>query len=157
MSYVACVIPLSVLGYGYVVSRAERPVPEKPRTFPSRARQHLRLAKDSRAGDIERIAQATTVAELLRIERPQGGTTRERHAPFETTLWRVECEIVDAYEREDGDFYLVIQSPDGKRTVAEVPDPKHLADSHYREEITATRELVRKRLTPTRQPKACSI
>jgi hypothetical protein len=160
MTYLACALPLGALGYGYlVVNPAKAALENAPRVTRS-PRHFLRLASDSAAAEVGHESQPTTIDAMLGRRRPRGleeGHFHKRHAPFETTLWSVEVTVVESVLRADGDYYLVIESPTGARTVAEIPDPRHLADSHYREQISAARESIRKKLNPTGQPSPCRI
>ncbi|MEZ0324850.1 MAG: hypothetical protein ACAH95_03020 [Fimbriimonas sp.] len=159
-SYIACVVPIAVLGAAFYVTKPLPEPPNIPRNSPSKSRHSLRFAGDRGARDIRANPQRTTIEELLAVKRPEGvdgGETHRRHEPFETNLWMVEAKVIESVVRADGDFYLVIESNSGARTVAEIPDPKHLQDSHYRKEITAARASVLKMLNPTAQPKPCSL
>ena len=44
-----------------------------------------------------------------------------RRGPVESTVWRVECDIIAVKLEKDGDYHLVLQGVSGKMMVGETP------------------------------------
>ena len=74
-----------------------------------------------------------TVEELIRIPRPPDMTPptqefplyqRNRRSPVETTVWRVEGEVIALKLEADGDYHLVVQGASGETMIAEIPTPQ---------------------------------
>jgi len=74
----------------------------------------------------------TTVDEMVKIPRPKDfmPVTSEvkkyetlRVAPSETTVWRLEADVIAIKLEADGDFHLVLQSDSGEQMIGEIPDP----------------------------------
>ena len=75
----------------------------------------------------------TTIEELTRFLRPPGmrPPTRKfskfhdrRVGPVETTVWRIECDVIAIKLEADGDYHLVLQGASGEMMVAESPTPR---------------------------------
>lgn len=109
--------------------------------------------QDEGAAKIDRTPKETTISEMLAQTLPADyGTEKyvgKRVAPFETQVWRVEANVKSVVHRKDGDFYLVLEDPNGKgETVVEVPDPKKCEGSPLLADITKAREDLEKRFHP---------
>jgi hypothetical protein len=74
-----------------------------------------------------------TVEELISLPRPgdmQPPTgqfpayQRHRSAPVETTIWRIEAEIIALKQETDGDYHLVLQGASGETMIGEIPTPR---------------------------------
>jgi hypothetical protein len=74
----------------------------------------------------------TTIAELVRIPRkPEMQPPTQsfpafqdrRSDPVETTIWRVEADIIELKMEGDGDYHLVLQGQSGETMIAESPNP----------------------------------
>jgi hypothetical protein len=75
----------------------------------------------------------TTVEELIRVPRSPDMTppTQEfppfqdkRKAPIETTVWRIEGDIIALKQEADGDYHLVLQGASGQTMIGEIPTPR---------------------------------
>src|SRR5215472_2382706 len=75
----------------------------------------------------------TTVEEMINIPRPKDFTPPNRRfpkyethrsAPVETTVWRIEVDIIALKLEQDGDYHLVLQGNSGETMIAEIPDPE---------------------------------
>jgi hypothetical protein len=70
----------------------------------------------------------TTVEELVSIARPSAADTAtsedHRVAAAETTVWRIEAEIIALKQETDGDYHLVLQGDSGDTMIGEVPTPR---------------------------------
>lgn len=121
----------------------------------------VKRCTDPEAGQIDTKPRRTTVEGLLQMARPSDmgkgidapKYQNHRIANFETSTWSVKAKIVNIVLREDGDFYMVVESPGGARTVCEVPDPSLCKGSRFLKQLTQVRETLRKRFNPTRQPR----
>ncbi len=77
----------------------------------------------------------------------------ERIGQFEKTVWKVDATVKSIQLRKDGDYYLVVESPTGKQTVVEVPDPKNCVGSPMHDQIKATRDELEQKFHPNGTPK----
>jgi hypothetical protein len=70
----------------------------------------------------------TTVEELTSIPRPSSadGSSAENHrvSTVETTVWRLQAEIITLKQESDGDYHLVLQGDSGDTMIGEVPTPR---------------------------------
>jgi hypothetical protein len=74
-----------------------------------------------------------TVEELIGMPRPPdmlpvtsdfpSYQTRRAH-PVETTIWRIEAEIIALKLEADGDYHLVLQGASGETMIGEIPTPR---------------------------------
>ena len=74
-----------------------------------------------------------TVEEMITIPRPGDlqpvtgdfpAYQQHRSAPVETTIWRVDAEIIALKQEADGDYHLVLQGASGETMIAEIPTPR---------------------------------
>lgn len=101
----------------------------------------------------------TTLEDLLRMPRPdalsQGASAQQqarRFGPLETKVWQIDVTIKEIVLRADGDFYMVIESAGGNRSVVEFPDPRLCPDSKLIKRIQAVRNQLAKAFHPTSMP-----
>jgi hypothetical protein len=70
----------------------------------------------------------TTVEELVSIPRPSEADTPtsedHRVGAAETTVWRIDAEIIALKQEADGDYHLVLQGESGDLMIGEVPTPR---------------------------------
>lgn len=125
------------------------------------ARLPIKRATDAAAsGLVSQKARKTTIEEMLSAPRPEAlgpdskdlNAQNRRFGPFETTVWEVEVTIKEIVLRADGDYYMVIESPSGARTVVEVPDPRLCPNSKLIKRIQEVRNLLAKKFHPTSMP-----
>jgi hypothetical protein len=67
----------------------------------------------------------TTVEALVAMPRPASPSAIGRAAPVEVTVYRVEATLLSLFAEADGDYHLVLASPNDPSItlIAEVPDP----------------------------------
>ena len=136
------------------------PSPKPNDTVHKASRLAIKRATDAAAAKISVTPTKTTIEAMLKVVRPDGLAAdlstpefqEKRAGPFETTLWQVDATITEVVKRADGDFYLVIESPTGARSVVEVPDPALCTGSKKLAEITAARQALEAKFHPTAQP-----
>jgi len=134
--------------------------PKPNDTVHKASRLAIKRATDAAAGKISMTPTKTTIEAMLKVARPDGlaadGSSPEfqekRAGSFEATLWQVDATITEIVKRADGDFYLVMESPSGARSVVEVPDPALCAGSKKLAEITKAREALEAKFHPSAQP-----
>lgn len=105
-------------------------------------------------GPARRIVVDSSVRELGAIPRPADllpATAKhpeyddKRVAPVETTVWRVQVQIIALRLEQDGDYHLVLQDASGATMVAEVPLPKPAfvpTSSPFFDDIATARAVV---------------
>lgn len=119
----------------------------------------IKHASDAGAAKIPAKAQQTTIEDMLKQTRPDGLAPdlsspeyqTKRIENFETTKWTVDAYITEVVKRADGDFYCVIESAGGAKTVIEAPDPELCAGSHFLDEIKSVRKMLEDKFHPTAQ------
>lgn len=126
--------------------------PEVEEWLARRERWAVKTGGDPWASGVDLKPVATTVAQLTRLPRADGGSRRA--APVETTLYRVTVEIVEfKYERDDADLHVVVRDPvrDPSRTmIVELPDPTFVPKvSPWRSQIAEARRRFYARYKPT--------
>jgi hypothetical protein len=91
----------------------------------------------------------TTVEELTSIPRPSAadtpGSETHRVSSVETTVWRLEADVITLKQESDGDYHLVLQGDSGDTMIGEVPTPRAPfvgAASPFLDDITTTRSWV---------------
>lgn len=117
-------------------ARPRAPTPLKE-TKPGKERWSIKTGMDSQAAGVgSRSEQGqfvfvdTTIEELARLPRPPDmlPPTRKfrkyasrRAIPVETTIWRLEVEIINLKLEDDGDLHLVLRGASGALAIAEAP------------------------------------
>lgn len=107
----------------------------------------------------------TTVEELVRIPRPpeMRPPTQlfpqfqdQREAPLETTVWRIDADIIALKQEADGDYHLVLQGESGQTMIGEVPTPttKFVGSSPWVANMKVARKAVDDRLVSGLSPAA---
>jgi hypothetical protein len=147
---VAWVLPALLIGGLYYVATRKIPDSSGPSLIAPDPRAGLGRMDDSDVSKVDIKIRKTTIGEIVSFQRPADLQPGRRVAPFETTLWKFEATIEEAELRSDGDIYLVISSPSGGRTVAELPPQ---AGGPFHDRIKATREQIERELKPSGQPK----
>ncbi len=111
--------------------------PGEPPLIPGKdvERWPVKVGTDDDVGKVKAgaIIVGTTVAELGGLLRPPAwldqkknppiALQRTRFAPTETTVWRVDAQIIAFRLEKDGDFHVELKTPDGAMNV-EIPLPK---------------------------------
>jgi hypothetical protein len=67
-----------------------------------------------------------TIQQLAAIHRPARLPPAARAAPTELTIYRVDARLLALFSESDGDYHLVLASPNNPAVtmIAEVPDPR---------------------------------
>ena len=89
-------------------------------------RWSVKTGTDADAGKVDlNNPIMTALTELIHFERPSDIPRDGRAAPFETQLYQIEAVITKIKHEGDGDYHLVLTSPDDSRStmVAEIPEP----------------------------------
>jgi hypothetical protein len=86
--------------------------------------------------DVNQVAQhivPTTVEEMITIPRPIDmqppaadfpAYQQHRSSPVETTIWRIDGDIIALKQEADGDYHLVLQGASGETMIGEIPTPR---------------------------------
>src|SRR5690242_3378293 len=99
-------------------------------TKPGKERWMIKTGTDSDVGLVQKKIVTTTVEELIAAARPNEMLPPtssfpeyddQRAQPLETTIWRLEADVVFFKLEKDGDFHLVMQGDSGAQMVGEVP------------------------------------
>ena len=107
----------------------------------------------------------TTVEELIRIPRPPGMRPPtelfaqfqdHRASPVETTVWRVDADIIALKQEADGDYHLVLQGVSGQTMIAEIPTPqtRFVGTTPWLANMTVARKAVDDKLVSPLSPAA---
>jgi hypothetical protein len=107
----------------------------------------------------------TTVEELISIPPPpeMPDPTRDnpafqarRSEPVETTIWRVEADIIAVKLEADGDYHLVLQGASGETMIGEIPTPtvRFVDHSPWMADISQARQAVDDKLVQHLAPTA---
>jgi hypothetical protein len=84
----------------------------------------VKTLQDSRAGRVSFATKSTTIAQLAKLTPPSTlGARTLRTGPVETTVWRVDVDLVAFKFESDQDVHLVVQDKQGRTMIAEFPDP----------------------------------
>lgn len=144
-------IALALFGFSRLRAAKQRQQAlEGPVVVMPRPRLEVQRTLDRAARQISPEAKETTVGALLAAARPD--LDQGRVGPIETTIWKIQARVVESQLHDDGDIYLVIES-EGKRCVAELPDPAKCVGSPFHDEIARLRKRLERELEPTGQPK----
>jgi hypothetical protein len=107
-----------------------------------------------------------TVEEMISIPRPGDMRSptgdfpayqQHRSAPVETTIWRIDAEIIALKQEADGDYHLVLQGASGETMIGEIPTPRPpfvQNTSPWLANIKAARAAVDHKLLKTLSPAA---
>lgn len=120
------------------------------------------LVKTGTDPDVAKVGKTgvvdTTVEELISIPRPKdfqppnrrfAKYDQKRSAPVETTVWRLEADIIALKLEGDGDYHLVLQGDSGETMIGEIPDPEPAfvkTTSPYFADIKTSRQAADQRL-----------
>jgi len=131
------------------------------------ARITIKRATDLEAGSLVGKAPVkATLEDLLRMTRPEAlaqnaGANAEsqarRFGPLETTVWQIDVTIKEIVLRADGDFYMVIESAGGSRSVVEFPDPRLCPKSKLIKRIQEVRNQLAKAFHPSTMPQKLDV
>jgi hypothetical protein len=80
-----------------------------------------------------------------------------RAAPVETTVWRLEADVIALKLEADGDFHLVLQANSGEHMIGEIPDPDPKfvkPTSPFFADIQAARDIADAKLIQKHAPQA---
>jgi len=133
-------------------------------TKPGKERWPVKTGTDPDVGDVgknvvngENLGAGfveTTIEELVRIPRPADmqpptqdfqAYQEHRSEPVETTIWRLEADIIELKMEADGDYHLVLQGDSGETMIGEVPTPRPpfvAAASPFLDNIKSARQEV---------------
>jgi hypothetical protein len=139
--------------------------PVKTGQDPDRAKvgKNVINGEDLGAGIVE-----STVEELTSLPRPPGledesGDPPEfqdvRDGVTETTIWRIEAQIISIKHESDGDYHLVLQGPSGQQMIAEVPRPstEFVGDSPWLANFEQARKEIDDKLVKHLSPNAFGL
>src|SRR5689334_6416048 len=120
-----CVALTGLISVGFAFTQ-DKPLPTaKAHIERVNARNSLKHATDRDASRISRKPTPTTIAAVLKVQRPSVlddakiKPTARRLSAFEKTVWVMDVKIVSVVKREDGDYYFVLEDGQGRQTVAE--------------------------------------
>ncbi len=111
----------------------------------------------------------TTVDELVKIPRPRDfvpptsevpAYENRRAAPVETTVWRLQADVIAIKLEADGDFHLVLQGDSGEQMIGEIPDPDPAfvnPSSPFAAHIKAARDAADQHLIQPHGPRATEM
>lgn len=142
-----------------VVPEAAAAMPPKIATKPGTERWPVKTGTDADVGEVGATQTPvggfnfgfvdTTVEELTSIARPSAAdaSASEDHrvSTVETTVWRLEADIITLKLESDGDYHLVLQGDSGDTMIGEVPTPRPPfvgAQSPFLDDIGAARKWV---------------
>jgi len=109
---------------------------------PGFGRWTVKTGHDEEVGKVSGIAQPTTIAALRAMKPPpnlSGDTTRLTYAGSpEVPPWRLGDVALAGYKLEsDGDYHLVLLDRDGNSLIAEIVDPRRVAEGWKAQTIQA--------------------
>jgi uncharacterized protein (TIGR03437 family) len=100
----------------------------------------------------------TTIAALSALSPPSNKPDNNRVAPTETTVFGLSATLTEYKLEDDSDYHLVLQDPDGKTMIVEIPLPACVGVfSPFLQSITNARSQFNARLTATSSFKTANI
>jgi len=113
----------------------------------------VKTGHDEEVGKVSGIAQPTTIAALRAMKPPanlDGDSTRVTYPGSpEMQTWRLANVTLAGYKLEsDGDYHLVVVDGAGKSLVAEIVDPRRVAES-WKDRTMEARNTFDARHTPS--------
>lgn len=136
-----------------------------PKTGSKPSRVAVKHGLDDGAARITMAAKDITIADLMKLQRPNGLSDDissadfqdKRIEPLETQVWRLKAHVKSIVKRKDGDYFLTIADDEGHTTVVEVPDPALCKGSPLEKEITDSRKELESRFHPTDKAKDVNL
>jgi hypothetical protein len=115
--------------------RAPQALPLQPElvTKPGVERWPVKTGTDPDVTRVEPRIVPTTVEEMVSIPRPDDmplptqnypAYQQHRSSPVETTIWRIDADIIALKQETDGDYHLVLQGASGETMIGEIPTPR---------------------------------
>ena len=86
-------------------------------------RWSVKTGTDSDAASVSFVAQANTIATMRSWTPPSPIPSNNRVAPFETTVWTLNVNLLEYKFEDDSDYHLVLQDASGNTMIAEIPNP----------------------------------
>jgi hypothetical protein len=135
-------------------------------TKPGVERWPVKTGTDPDVNKVEPRIVATTVEEMISIPRPmdmQPPTSdfpayqEHRSSPVETTIWRIDADVIALKQETDGDYHLVLQGASGETMIGEIPTPRPpfiQTQSPWTANIKAARTAVDNKLVKNLSPAA---
>lgn len=126
--------------------------PQQLVTKPGTERWPVKTGVDADISKVKQLIVDTTVEELVRIPPPADITPvtgnypayqDKREMPVETTIWRLQADIIALKLEADGDYHLVLQGDSGETMIGEIPTPNPpfvKAPSPWNADIQAARK-----------------
>ena len=122
------------------------------------ARWSVKTGTDPDAASVNLTPTPTTIANLVARPRPSSPPPNNRVAPVETAVYAVTATLTWDHLMPDGDYHLVLQDPNGKTLISEVPNPRCVgAASPFLTRITNARAQVDANLTVTTSLRPASV
>ena len=103
-------------------------------------RWSIKIGTDVDAGlvDLNNLVKID-VATLGALERPAPLPRRRRARPIETSVYVVSATLVQFKREPDGDYHLVLKGQDGSTMICEIPNPRFVGGSPFRDHIVKAR------------------
>ena len=86
-------------------------------------RWSVKTGTDPDATSVSFVSQSTTVATMRSWTPPSPIPANNRVAPFETTVWTLNVNLLEFKFEDDADYHLVLQDASGNTMIAEIPNP----------------------------------
>ena len=106
----------------------------------------MKTLSDPDREDVQSTPVDATIDSLVAMQRPPFLHSNRRARPVEVTVYRVEARLLALFTEDDGDYHLVLASPDDSTVtmIAEVPDPgcAGACASGYAEVYAQVRQLL---------------
>jgi hypothetical protein len=102
-------------------------------TKPGNVRWPVKTGTDADVSKVRQAIVPTTVEEMISIPRPSDmpvptkeypAYEQHRSSPVETTIWRIDADIIALKLESDGDYHLVLQGASGETMIGEIPTPR---------------------------------
>lgn len=126
----------------------------------------VKTVTDEDQDKVNQTVEQTTIERLWLLRRPDDMPLKKRAKKYqsrraegpETTIWQIECRIIQHKWEDDGDFHVVVSSlTTGRTMIVESPqdgldvngEPFVDPSSPFKEQIEEARVKLRERLQPT--------
>ena len=103
-------------------------------------RWSVKTGTDVDAGlvDLEHPVKSDVLT-LGRLKPPDPIPHKHRVRPVETTVYVVSATLVQFKREPDGDYHLVLKGQDGSTMICEIPNPRFVGGSPFRDHIVKAR------------------
>ena len=86
-------------------------------------RWSVKTGTDPDASAINFVTQPTTIATMRSWTPPSPIPPNNRVAPFETTTWTINANLLEYKFEDDSDYHIVLQDQSGNTIIGEIPNP----------------------------------